>query len=141
MILIILRRETIIINHKQSERTMKRLRFSGNGIVALIATAIMLLSGLQAQAQTPTEWKKLKGDVTLYMANDLGRNGYYDQKPIAELMGNMAKTMGMECARRRRHPSLQRRGISERPAVDHQLRAGLFASRTDARLVPRSWQS
>ena len=21
------------------------------------------------------------------MANDLGRNGYYDQKPIAELMG------------------------------------------------------
>ena len=24
------------------------------------------------------------------MANDLGRNGYYDQKPIAELMGEMA---------------------------------------------------
>ena len=97
MILIILRRETIITNYKQSERTMKRLRFSGNGIVALIATAIMLISGLQLQAQTPTEWKKLKGDVTLYMANDLGRNGYYDQKPIAELMGNMAKATGMEC--------------------------------------------
>ena len=31
------------------------------------------------------------------MANDLGRNGYYDQKPIAELMGEMAKTTGMEC--------------------------------------------
>lgn len=76
---------------------MKRLRFSRNGIVALIATAIMLISGLQLQAQTPTEWKKLKSDVTLYMANDLGRNGYYDQKPIAELMGNMAKTTGMEC--------------------------------------------
>lgn len=71
---------------------MKRLRFSRNGIVALIATAIMLISSLQLQAQTPTEWKKLKSDVTLYMANDLGRNGYYDQKPIAELMGNMAKT-------------------------------------------------
>ena len=97
MILIILQRETIITNHKQSERTMKRLRFSGNSIVALFATAIMLISGLQLQAQTPTEWKKLKGDVTLYMANDLGRNGYYDQKPIAELMGNMAKTTGMEC--------------------------------------------
>ena len=23
------------------------------------------------------------------MANDLGRNGYYDQKPIAELMGGV----------------------------------------------------
>lgn len=31
------------------------------------------------------------------MANDLGRNGYYDQKPIAELMGNMAKTLKPKC--------------------------------------------
>ena len=36
------------------------------------------------------EWQQLKGDVTLYMTNDMGRNGYYDQKPIAELMGEMA---------------------------------------------------
>ena len=31
------------------------------------------------------------------MANDLGRNGYYDQKPIAELMGTMAETIGPKC--------------------------------------------
>ena len=31
------------------------------------------------------------------MANDLGRNGYYDQKPIAELMGEMADVIGPEC--------------------------------------------
>ena len=31
------------------------------------------------------------------MANDLGRNGYYDQKPIAELMGVMAEEIGPEC--------------------------------------------
>ena len=42
-------------------------------------------------------WKSLKGDITLYMANDLGRNGYYDQKPIAELMGEMAGTVNPEC--------------------------------------------
>ena len=42
-------------------------------------------------------WQSLKGDVTLYMANDLGRNGYYDQKPIAELMGEMAGTVDPEC--------------------------------------------
>ena len=76
---------------------MKRMRFLGNRAVAFLATVIMLLSGLQLQAQTPAEWKKLKGDVTLYMANDLGRNGYYDQKPIAELMGKMAETVKPKC--------------------------------------------
>ena len=76
---------------------MKRLRFMGNRLVAFLAAALMLLGGLQLQAQNPIEWKKLKGDVTLYMANDLGRNGYYDQKPIAELMGKMAETVGPKC--------------------------------------------
>lgn len=38
------------------------------------------------------------GETTeFYMANDLGRNGYYDQKPIAELMGEMADVIGPEC--------------------------------------------
>ena len=39
----------------------------------------------------------MKADVTMYMANDLGRNGYYDQKKIAELMGEMAGTVDPEC--------------------------------------------
>jgi hypothetical protein len=43
------------------------------------------------------EWQKLKGEITLYMTNDMGRNGYYDQKPIAELMGEMADVVGPEC--------------------------------------------
>lgn len=42
-------------------------------------------------------WKTLKAEITLYMANDLGRNGYYDQKPIAELMGEMAGTVDPKC--------------------------------------------
>lgn len=43
------------------------------------------------------EWKALKAPVTLFMANDMGRNGYYEQKPIAELMGEMADVIGPEC--------------------------------------------
>ena len=31
------------------------------------------------------------------MANDLGKNGYYDQKKIAELMRIMAEEIGPEC--------------------------------------------
>lgn len=42
-------------------------------------------------------WKQLEATMTFYMANDLGRNGYYDQKPIAELMGEMAGTVDPEC--------------------------------------------
>ena len=76
---------------------MKSFETSGSRVATLVAAVIMLLGSLQLQAQTPKEWKQLKGDVTLYMANDLGRNGYYDQKPIAELMGEMAKTTDMEC--------------------------------------------
>ena len=47
-------------------------------------------------ASRPT-WETLKGEITLYMTNDMGRNGYYEQKPIAELMGEMAGTVDPEC--------------------------------------------
>lgn len=32
-----------------------------------------------------------KGDRVFYICNDNGQNGYYEQRPIATLMGNMAK--------------------------------------------------
>lgn len=48
-------------------------------------------------AQTPEEWKTLEKPLNFYLANDLGRNGYYDQKPIAELMGRMAENVDIEC--------------------------------------------
>lgn len=68
-------------------KTMKRILLS----CCLILTAALTF------AQTPAEWEKLEKDVNFYVANDLGRNGYYDQKPIAELMGRMAETVGIEC--------------------------------------------
>ena len=64
---------------------------------AVLATiALSLLFAATCNAQTPAEWKSLKGDVSVFIANDLGRNGYYDQKPIAELMGEMADEIGPE---------------------------------------------
>lgn len=66
-------------------------------LIAISAVLISLFGSFSVYAQTPADWEKLKGDVVVYMANDLGRNGYYDQKPIAELMGNMAETLGPEC--------------------------------------------
>ncbi len=40
------------------------------------------------------DWGQLKAHICLIAANDLGRNGYYEQKPIAELMGIMAEEIG-----------------------------------------------
>ena len=48
-------------------------------------------------AQDAAAWKALEKPLNFYLANDLGRNGYYDQKPIAELMGKMAETVSIEC--------------------------------------------
>ena len=45
-------------------------------------------------AHTPV--KNLDGDIKLMIGNDLGRNGYYEQKKIAELMGEMADEVGPE---------------------------------------------
>ena len=58
---------------------------------------IVLFAVASIFAQTPEVWNTLKKDVNFFLANDLGRNGYYDQKPIAELMGVMAEEIGPEC--------------------------------------------
>ena len=47
-------------------------------------------------AQDAATWKSLEKPVNFYLANDLGRNGYYDQKPIAETMGKMAENVDIE---------------------------------------------
>ncbi len=61
-----------------------------------LLTAIAILAGLLAGAQNRADWNGLKSDITLIVANDLGRNGYYDQRPIAAMMGEMAETIEPE---------------------------------------------
>ena len=53
--------------------------------------------GISSDAQTQNNWKDLKGDISFYVTSDMGRNGYYEQKPIAELMGVMAEEVSPEC--------------------------------------------
>lgn len=51
----------------------------------------LVLTGTWAAAQNQIDYSVYDGKFNIYMANDMGRNGYYDQKPIAELMGEMAE--------------------------------------------------
>lgn len=56
--------------------------------IILFLTAIIALT---ASAQDKTDFKSLKGDINLMVVSDIGRNGYYDQKTVAELMGRVAE--------------------------------------------------
>ena len=58
---------------------------------------LWVLLPAMAWGQDPAEWQKLCGTLNFYLCNDMGRNGYYDQKPLAELMGEMAETVDPEC--------------------------------------------
>lgn len=58
--------------------------------LTLFAAVVTLL----ASAQTVPDYKSLKGKINLMVVTDLGRNGYYDQKPIASLMGAVAEQTG-----------------------------------------------
>lgn len=62
---------------------------------ALLTLLLCVTSILSAQ--NTSRWASLEGQLTFYIANDLGRNGYYDQRPVAELMGQMAETVEPEC--------------------------------------------
>ena len=63
----------------------------------LMTLAIAFIVSVGAFTQNTDVWSTLKKDANFFLANDLGRNGYYDQKPIAELMGMMAEEIGPEC--------------------------------------------
>ena len=56
---------------------------------------LLALVGSWGMAQQ-TDYSVYEDKFNMYMANDLGRNGYYDQKPIAELMCVMAEEVGPE---------------------------------------------
>ena len=50
---------------------------------------------LSAQTRELTE-EEMDDRFNFYVVNDLGRNGYYDQRPIAERMGEMEPVVGFE---------------------------------------------
>ena len=64
----------------------------------LLLLFIFLLSGALGVIAQPRELTEEEMDdrFNFYIANDLGRNGYYDQKPIAERMGEMEEVTGFE---------------------------------------------
>ena len=63
--------------------------------MALVAIVSCANPG-QVPSDHSAEWKALEKPLNFYLANDLGRNGYYDQKTVAETMGKMAEAIDIE---------------------------------------------
>ncbi len=55
----------------------------------------LVLAGVSLQAQ-PRVWKSVEKPLNFYLINDSGRNGYYEQKTVAQTMGKMAETIDIE---------------------------------------------
>lgn len=62
-------------------------------IVSLFVLCVSFSFGLQAQTKL-TDLPE--NNFNFIIANDLGRNGYYEQKPIAEQMGTLAEEVDIE---------------------------------------------
>ena len=60
-------------------------------IVLAIVTLLFVVSG--ASAHNPKAWRKMKEDINFFLVSDVGREGCFDQKVIANLMGEVAKSV------------------------------------------------
>jgi hypothetical protein len=71
-------------------------------IVIVLAIAQIRERPYEPTSTTPAAPKdaaalaELDDHFTFLIASDLGRNGYYDQKPVAEMMGEVAEITGVE---------------------------------------------
>lgn len=63
--------------------------------IALFLLSLLTLSGVYAQNRI-IDHKELDDRFNFIIATDLGRNGYYDQKPIANKMGEVAENIDIE---------------------------------------------
>lgn len=59
-------------------------------VICMAFLAVSLVAG------NPKAWKAIEKPLNFYIVNDLGRNGYYDQKKVAASMGKMAETIDIE---------------------------------------------
>ncbi len=69
---------------------MKKIIYSLFLLLALVSNACA------GHAQGSTKWQDLKAPINLLWCNDMGRNGFYDQKTIGATMGNVAEAIGVE---------------------------------------------
>jgi len=65
--------------------------------IILIAVVLLAIACNPTKQSDKTTYPELPENAKNFIiANDLGRNGYYDQKPIAAIMGDYAENVDIE---------------------------------------------
>lgn len=80
---------------KTSESTITQFIMKTISKLILLVFISCFSSNLMGQGIRDAD--KITSDLTFLVANDTGRNGYYDQKAIARTMGQMAEKIKPEC--------------------------------------------
>ena len=87
---------------------MKPLKLTLAALLTILVVLAFVFLGNERASTTPSESSgavvpedaralaALDGRFTFLIASDLGRNGYYDQKPVAEMMGEVVGLTGVE---------------------------------------------
>ena len=98
----------------------------------------------QSTTIVPTDARALAAlddHFTFMIASDLGRNGYYDQRPVAEMMGEVAAITGVEVHRSARGCApLLGCAVGPGSALADQFRADLQAPGADDSVAPGARQ-
>ena len=63
----------------------------------IFAIVALLLVASGASAHNPKAWRKMKQSINILWTSDLDKGGCYDQKVIANLLGEMAGVVKPEC--------------------------------------------
>lgn len=63
----------------------------------ILVIAFLAIISFQGFGQNSIDWKAFSRDVNFIVISDSGRNGYYDQVPIADLMGNIGENLWLRC--------------------------------------------
>lgn len=65
-------------------------------LVSLLLAVPAILASCSAGTDPVQAWKEMEKPLNFYIINDAGRNGYYEQKPVAATMGRMAESIDIE---------------------------------------------
>jgi len=80
----------------QALKTRSRFLWALISILAIISPVVVNGQNETVIPKDAKALENLENDFTFLIASDLGRNGYYDQKPIAEMMGEIIAITGAE---------------------------------------------
>lgn len=78
---------------------IRKIKYILLSLFILVNIVLPQAEDLQSESVMPIDAEalaELDGQFTFMIANDLGRNGYYDQKPVAEMMGIVTRIADLE---------------------------------------------